>query len=419
MDTLRLNPLAFPRNPYHHLVKHYQDGQLKRGRLDPELDARLALDVFDDQQTALRDAPLGLLAAWHWLTGTLPDGAGFDAVFASIRYGPRPADAVAKAAVHERLAGTACQNRGRDILENVAQSGLRTRWLGCQCFRDAAMGSTSPRPVSWFANYGICATRRIAAGAVKGTARKELSWFGFDDFRPEPKDMDKPPMQQSIVEAAMAGEHVLGTLPTGTGKSLCYQIPALSRYYKTGALTVVISLGCAMAAGLGLMESARAWLSGCCPCPAGRCAGAWGMRYSSSRRSNSVLCAVHSTNVRSELGCWTRPIASRSGGFRLSLRGTLHLRKGGTGSDPPVLCLTATAKPDVVEDIKQHFRDELDVGLKVFDGGARRTNLEFKVVLTTGGEKFAHIHQILMADLPPDASGGRSSIVRRAGGPKR
>ena len=48
-------------------------------------------------------------------------------------------------------------------------------------------------------------------------------------------------MQRAIVEAAMAGDHVLGILPTGTGKSLCYQIPALSRYYKTGALTVVIS----------------------------------------------------------------------------------------------------------------------------------------------------------------------------------
>ena len=30
VDTLMLNPLAFPRNPYHHLVKHYQDGQLRR-----------------------------------------------------------------------------------------------------------------------------------------------------------------------------------------------------------------------------------------------------------------------------------------------------------------------------------------------------------------------------------------------------
>ena len=61
------------------------------------------------------------------------------------------------------------------------------------------------------------------------------------NFRAEPADAQGKPMQQSIVEAALAGEHVLGILPTGTGKSLCYQIPALSRYDKTGALTVVIS----------------------------------------------------------------------------------------------------------------------------------------------------------------------------------
>lgn len=77
VDTLRLNPLAFPRNPYHHLVKHYQDGQLKRGRLnDPELDARLTLDVFRNQYQAFRslnDITPDLLLVWHWLT-TLSDG---------------------------------------------------------------------------------------------------------------------------------------------------------------------------------------------------------------------------------------------------------------------------------------------------------------------------------------------------------
>ena len=37
IDTLWLNPLAFPRNPYHHLVKHYQDGRLQAGHVnDPE-----------------------------------------------------------------------------------------------------------------------------------------------------------------------------------------------------------------------------------------------------------------------------------------------------------------------------------------------------------------------------------------------
>ena len=37
IDTLRLNPLAFPRNPYHHLVKDYQAGRLARPlRNDPE-----------------------------------------------------------------------------------------------------------------------------------------------------------------------------------------------------------------------------------------------------------------------------------------------------------------------------------------------------------------------------------------------
>ena len=80
--------------------------------------------------------------------------------------------------------------------------------------------------------------------------------------------------------------------------------------------------------------------------------------------------------------------------------------KAGQAPIPPVLCLTATAKPDVVADIGQHFGDELGIELEVFDGGAHRTNLEFTVVPTTGGEKFAHIHQILMDDLPPDTPDG-------------
>ncbi len=432
VDTLWLNPLAFPRNPYHHLVKHYQDGQLKRGRLnDPELDARLALEVFDSQETALRDAPPGLLAAWHWLTGTEPDGAGFDAVFASIRYAPRPTDAAANAAVRERLADIACQNRGQDVLKNAAQSGwplvYALAWL-------SVSGGNSVMP-PWvrhqFPEAGklVRQLRDMPCGASdcdwcgeRHDPRKELKrWFGFDDFRPEPVDEDDRPMQQSIVEVAMAGEHILGILPTGTGKSLCYQIPALSRYDKTGALTVVISPLVALMAdqvagleahGIGSCVAINGLLS--MPERADaldrvRLGDAGILIVSPEQLRNRSLRRVLDQR---EIGAWVLDEAhclSKWGhAFRPDYRyiGRFIREKAGQKPIPPVLCLTATAKPDVVADIKQHFQDELGVRLKIFDGGAHRTNLEFTVVPTTGGEKFSHIHQILMADLPPDMPGG-------------
>ncbi|WP_170440013.1 DNA helicase RecQ [Ruegeria arenilitoris] len=52
--------------------------------------------------------------------------------------------------------------------------------------------------------------------------------FGFDEFRPG---------QEEIVDAVTAGENVLAIMPTGGGKSLCFQLPALLR----DGVTVVIS----------------------------------------------------------------------------------------------------------------------------------------------------------------------------------
>src|SRR5579859_3206668 len=43
-------------------------------------------------------------------------------------------------------------------------------------------------------------------------------WFGFDDFRP---------YQEEIIRNALDGRGTLGVLPTGAGKSLCYQLPAM------------------------------------------------------------------------------------------------------------------------------------------------------------------------------------------------
>ncbi len=52
--------------------------------------------------------------------------------------------------------------------------------------------------------------------------------FGFDGFRPG---------QEAAMEALLAGRHVLTVMPTGSGKSLCFQVPALA----LGGLTVVVS----------------------------------------------------------------------------------------------------------------------------------------------------------------------------------
>ncbi len=52
--------------------------------------------------------------------------------------------------------------------------------------------------------------------------------FGYDDFRPR---------QEEVVTALIDGDHALAVMPTGSGKSLCFQIPALVR----GGLTIVVS----------------------------------------------------------------------------------------------------------------------------------------------------------------------------------
>ena len=80
--------------------------------------------------------------------------------------------------------------------------------------------------------------------------------------------------------------------------------------------------------------------------------------------------------------------------------------RAGNQPVPPVMCLTATAKPDVKEDIVQYFEKKLGVRLKVFDGGAHRTNLEFVVVQANAAQKFSDVHQILTADLLGGEPGG-------------
>ncbi len=124
IDTLWLNPLAFPRNPYHHLVKHYHDGRLQAGHVnDPELDARLVFQVLRNQLTALaqHDAEQpDAVAAFHFLTTRMENAGGFDAVFREVRRAPAPTSLAAREAVSRLLKGRACRLRVDQMLDRLS-----------------------------------------------------------------------------------------------------------------------------------------------------------------------------------------------------------------------------------------------------------------------------------------------------------
>ena len=58
-------------------------------------------------------------------------------------------------------------------------------------------------------------------------------YWGYDSFRP---------MQEDIVNAALDGKDVLAILPTGGGKSVCFQVPALMREGIAIVVTPLIAL---------------------------------------------------------------------------------------------------------------------------------------------------------------------------------
>ena len=436
IDTLWLNPLAFPRNPYHHLVKHYQDGRLQAGHVnDPELDARLVLQVLADQVAAFdklgQEAPDALLT-YHHLTTRSEAAGGFDALFRHLRAIRAPDAGEAHAAIRRLLAGRACNHRLDQTLGRLSDARLGWPMAYALSWISVAGGDSVMPP--WvrmqFRESSLivrhlrdtnCGDPACAWCIEKNDPNKALErWFGFPAFRPEPVDEMGRPLQERIVAEAMAGKSVLGILPTGTGKSVCYQIPALSRFDKTGALTVVISPLVALMADQvqGLIRAGIAsavTVNGMLSFPERHDA------MEKVRMGDAAILLISPEQLRSpsirtvlqqrEVGLWVLDEAhcvSKWGhDFRPDYRYVSRFIKEFSGDQvPPVLCLTATAKPEVVRDIRDHFQSRLGVDLMLLDGGAVRTNLSFAVLPTQKATKLTDILAAIKANLPPEGVSG-------------
>ncbi len=435
VDTLRLSPLAFPRNPYHHLVKHYHDGSLVRAQKnDPKLDCVLTITLLHDQHaafSALNASDPELLLAFHWLTTEEPGSEGVDALFSEVRHATRPSREQVVAALTGRFGDDMRRTHWSQLCNRLENDSwplaYALAWL-------SVAGGNSVMP-PWVRHQFPQAARIVrllrdqACQALdchwcrtRLNAVAELNrWFDFSAFRAEPKDDAGSPLQQTIVESAMAGDHVLGILPTGTGKSICYQLPALSRYDRTGALTVVISpLVALMADQITGME--RKGIAN---------AAALNSLLSMPERidvldrvrlGDIAILIISPEQLRSralrrvleqrEIGGWVLDEAhclSKWGhDFRPDYRyiGRYIRERAGEDPVPPVLCLTATAKPEVIEEIGEHFRERLGLELRLLDGGSERSNLAFSVIATQAPQKFADVMGVIEQHLPGDQPGG-------------
>ena len=437
IDTLWLNPLAFPANPYHHLVKHYQDGRLLAGHVsDPELDARLALEVLENQLEAFAAIEADALAAYHFLATRMEASGGFDAVFRHLRGAEAPQRADALAAIGRLLERRACALRTEQQMARLKDPrqcwpmAFALGWISV-----AGGNSVMPPWVRMRLPEAAGIVRRLrdancgdpACGWCRehNDPKRALErWFGFAGFREKPADEDGRPLQERIVEEAMQGGSVLGILPTGTGKSICYQIPALSAFDKTGALAVVISpLVALMADQIEGMRrqgvSSAVTVNGMLSMPERKDA------LERVRLGDAAMLLISPEQLRSpsvrtalgqrEVGLWVideaHCISKWGHDFRPDYRyvGRFIREFSGDRDPAPLMCLTATAKPDVVRDIRAHFRDRIGADLALLDGGAVRTNLSFEVRPTNRSAKSADLAELLERTLP--AAGASGAIV--------
>jgi ATP-dependent DNA helicase RecQ len=230
--------------------------------------------------------------------------------------------------------------------------------------------------------------------------------------------------QQVITEKIMSGKSVLGVLPTSGGKSLTFQLPALINANNTGALTVVISPlrslmddqvnqlqdthgrddVCQISGKLNSIERQKNLRAVRAEKSDSEKSVAAHIVYMAPEqlRSPSVLRALGARGIGLLVIDEAHCMAKWGKDFRVEYRFIpeliarlcadykLHI--------PPILCLTATARTDVLKEIQERFLVGLGVELVIRDLGHSRSNLEYSCLTFPEGsdsEKVAKLIELV------------------------
>lgn len=200
-------------------------------------------------------------------------------------------------------------------------------------------------------------------------------YFGYDTFRDG---------QRTIVESVLDGRDTLGIMPTGGGKSICYQIPALLKEQLTLVISPLISLMKDQVDTLDSLGIAATYINSSLAIGDVRERlrkaeqGAYKLLYVAPERLESesflqLLQALHPAIVAiDEAHC----LSQWGHDFRPSYRNIADLLRR-LERRPIVSAFTATATPEVVDDIVQllSLRDP-----RIVVTGFDRSNLGFTVV---------------------------------------
>lgn len=430
VDTLELSPVAFPQNPYHRLVKDYK---LYTTTLNnPVRDAELAYELFQDQTNALKqreqDHPDEILCL-HFLLAH-ENGKGTANLFATLRAALCPSLCEAQEAWQRATSGKVCITGQKKVVNDLlADPDWRKPLAYVLAWLRVAGGNSVLPP--WVV-LSFPKTRELIA-LLRDTpcSDQDCHWCreqhdllkllpryfpGIESFRATPATADGRSLQQVIVEHGFADTPTLAILPTGGGKSLCYQLPALARFYRNGSLTVVISpLQSLMKDQVDNLEARGITCAGYLNSllnPLERQAmldklrlGDLGLIFVAPEQFRST--AFTKALTHREVGAWVFDEAhclSKWGhDFRPDYLYVSRFIKNQQKDKPsPVFCFTATAKPDVIQDIVDHFHNRLGITLQQLTGGVRRENLLYEVFAVPAQAKYPEVLRLLENSLQDD-----------------